>query len=441
MALMLALAARAQPFLVTIDGNNQSRVGDTYDYGKVAAGDIKDVLFGACNTGNVPPTVRGVGFSISAVYGYVPGQCLRFTVRFSATQPDSYSAGLYSTSLQVNTINVFLLALVLPAPSLTVFPVCTVDSQRRIDFGSVPAGTLRLCNFSLQNLNAQPLVIATIAATGAFQGPQNLPTPFTLAPQEAKTFTIQVTPACGTNSLSGTLIVNTQNYTLTGTSFVPALPKPTLTFDSNNFASGQQHLLTMNLPAQAPCGADGSVGLTFVPAASAVTDDPTIVFVAVNKRTVPFHVNPGSTQVLLNGQPSVVFATGSTAGKIGFTINGDTSTTLAIPPATISIDTATASNQRLGNLDIEIIGYDNTYTAGAMSFAFLDTGGKPIGLSAISADFTSAFKTYFTNQKSGSSFLMRVSFPVTGDQKQVASVQVTLTNAAGQSQTGALTFQ
>ncbi len=58
------------------------------------------------------------------------------------------------------------------------------------------------------------------------------------------------------------------------------------------------------------------------------------------------------------------------------------------------IDSTSASKERAGFLDITIIGADNTYSTGAMSFAFLDTSGNAIG-GAASADFTSTFKTYF----------------------------------------------
>ena len=76
-----------------------------------------------------------------------------------------------------------------------------------------------------------------------------------------------------------------------------------------------------------------------------------------------------------------------------------------------------------------------------MSFSFFDTKGNMIG-APMNAGFTSQFRTYFNSgQNNGSAFLMRVSFPVQGGQGQVATVQSTLTNAAGQSQTGSLTFQ
>jgi hypothetical protein len=94
----------------------------------------------------------------------------------------------------------------------------------------------------------------------------------------------------------------------------------------------------------------------------------------------------------------------------------------------------------LGELDVQVIGYDNTYSAGAMQFTFFDAKGNAIG-APVNADFTSNFKTYFATQTSGSAFLFRVSFPVQGDQTQVATVKATLTNTAGPVQTGTLTFQ
>jgi hypothetical protein len=152
---------------------------------------------------------------------------------------------------------------------------------------------------------------------------------------------------------------------------------------------------------------------------------------------------------LLNGQAGAVFQTGTTAGTItfslaptGFQMDGDPATAITIPPAAIGIDTASAT-RRANDLDIEVIGYDNTYTAGSMSFTFYDAGGNAINPGAIQADFTAAFKAFFTSQSGGSAFLMRVTFPVTGTDaqvKQVASADVTLTNSAGVARTQRLTF-
>ncbi|MDP8991336.1 MAG: hypothetical protein M3N41_14800, partial [Acidobacteriota bacterium] len=74
----------------------------------------------------------------------------------------------------------------------------------------------------------------------------------------------------------------------------------------------------------------------------------------------------------------------------------------------------------------------------ALSFAFVDRSGKSI--TSLSADFTANFKAFFQGQTAGSSFLMNISFPVTGDVTQVGGVTVTLNNAAGVVTTPRLNF-
>jgi hypothetical protein len=462
MKLLMLLAfspalALAQLALVTYDGTNTSPVGATYNFGTIAAGDTQSVVFRVVNNSTSPmvvqaPAVSGFGFTITAVNGTTPYSIppapsplnfLAFTVQFTGSLVASYSA-----SLQVAGISTILLATVVPAPSLTIFPPCTGNnSTGAIQFGSLQNGTVHLCNLSVQNSNAQPLVISKISVTGAFQGSNIQTLPVTLAPGQATTFVIQVTPSCGTTAIQGALVVNTRSYPITGSGLDPLLPKPSITFDAQTFASGEQHALTMTLPSPAVCAVNGLVNLTFVPKVNgAVSDDAAVEFLAGSTRTLPFRTSANSTQVSINGQSSAMFQTGTTAGKITFTlsqaqINGDPTTSVVIPPATISLEGATASNQRTGELDVAVEAYDNTYSAGSMSFTFFDSSGKMIG-SPMNADFTSQFKSYFVQQQNtGSAFLMRVSFPVGGNQALVGTVMATLTNAAGQVQTGSLTFQ
>ena len=450
LALLAPLAAQAQLVLVTFDGTTETPVGSTYNYGNVAAGANQDIRFRARTTGSsainlTTLSVSGTGFTIlgaPATAIIAPTNFLEFTVRFSALVPASYSA-----NLQLNAISVILIAAAVPAPTLNVLSGCT---QNPLAFMPVQFGKMGLCNFSIANTYSQPLTISNISLTGSGLQLTNVPSlPAVIAPGVATTFTVQVIPVCGTTNYSGTLTVNTQSYSIIGTAFLPPLALPVIGFDPGAFASGQQRNLTMNLPTAFPCPAlaSGLVNLAFTPNTTVVTDDPTVLFVARSTRKLPFSLASDGTHVLIDSQTAAVFNTGTTQGKITFTvtttgiqINGDPTTSVTIPPAAVSIDTALASNQRLGELDIEVIGYDNTYTAGTLSFAFLDTSGKPIG-EAIAADFSSQFKTYFTSVLSGSSFLMRVSFPVTGNQYLVGTVAVTLTNAAGTAQTGSLTFQ
>src|ERR1019366_6171631 len=93
---------------------------------------------------------------------------------------------------------------------------------------------------------------------------------------------------------------------------------------------------------------------------------------------------------------------------------------------------------RANDLDVAISGFDNTYSIGGMSFSFFNRSGGSIA--AISADFTSNFHAFFQNQTAGSSFLMRITFPVTGDATQVGGVEVILNSTAGVVRTPRLNF-
>ncbi len=455
LALLLPLSAWAQLALVTYDGTAEIPTASLFDYGKIAAGDTKDVRFRARNTGNslvvlTTLSTSGAGFSLvnppPTPYTVAPGAFVEFPVRFLSNLPAAYSA-----NLQVNSISVLLLASAVPVPTLAAATGCTGPdpNTRTIDFGSIQKGATGTCALALQNFSAQSLAVAALAvAGGAFGSLQGVRAPLTLLPGERVTFTITFAPVDAT-TYSGTLHVDSRAFPLTGAAYNPLLPKPALTLDSGSVASAQQRTLKMSLPSGAPFAASGYLNLKFAPATNAVTDDPAVMFIATGARILPFSFRQGDTQVLLNGQTGVVVQTGTTAGTItffltptGFQFDGDPTTAVTIPPAAIAIETAGATS-RANDLDIEVIGYDNTYTAGVMSFTFYDAGGNAINPGVIQADFTSAFKSYFSSQSGGSAFLMRVTFPVTGTTaqvKQVKSVDVTLTNSAGAARTQRLSF-
>jgi hypothetical protein len=105
--------------------------------------------------------------------------------------------------------------------------------------------------------------------------------------------------------------------------------------------------------------------------------------------------------------------------------------------APISISSSGVTS-RANQLDVVISGFDNTYSVGAMSFAFFDRNG--VSITSLSADFTANFHAFFQNQAAGSSFLMRLTFGVTGDVSKVGAVEVALNNSAGTVRTPRLNF-
>lgn len=448
-ALLLPMTVSAQLKLVSFDGFTESAVGAVYDYGSVSTLDTKDVRFRARNAGNsivvlTTLSVSGAGFSKigapSLPFTIAPGNFLEFTARFTAGQQPGL---VYSANLQVNSIAATLTATSVATASLTVLPGCTTADP--IDFGRVQRGVARLCNFTLSNPNSQPLVIPIVTVTGTgFQGPQGLSPPFTIAAGETKPFSISFTPPASI-LYSGALMIGPRTYHLSGSGFDPPLPKPSLQFDSAAIGSGQQHTLTMTLPTPSPVTVSGLVSFTFTPGTHVVTDDRSVFFLTGSSRSVAFSAIQGDTRISLGKQAGAVFQTGTTAGTLTFTvsgtpIDGDPTTTLSIPPSIVSFDTVTAS-RRVNDLDVEVIGFDNTYTAGTMAFTFFDKNGVALDPGSIGADFTKNFNSYFATVTAGSSFLMRVTFPVTGDATQVGSVQVDLMNSAGVAHTLPVKFQ
>jgi hypothetical protein len=444
------LMLEAQIVLYSLNGITPSPLGSVYGYGQVAAGDSKDVRFRALNTGTASVTITllkainttGAGFSIvnssSTPFVVAPGSVMDFFVRFSATDVTSYSA-----TLEVNSVSAILLATVVPAPTLSVAAPCTgPDATGTISFGRIPETTQQTCTLSIQNPFPQALTVSPLNVTGtAFTTSSG--NAVTIAAGQSAPFTIQFAPATAA-SFSGTLTVGTRTYTLAGTGFSPPLPSLVWSFDTTTIFSNEQHTLSLQLSAPSTVTAAGTLTLAFAPSTAVVTDDTAVQFVATSKRIASFTVNAGETAIKLNGQPNIVFSTGTTAGKITFTVDpgifglsGNPSTSLTTAPAPIAI-TSSGVTSRANDLDVAISGFDNTYSIGGMSFSFFNRSGGSIA--SISADFTSNFRAFFQNQTAGSSFLMRVTFPVTGDVTQVGGVEVILNNTAGVVRTPRLNF-
>jgi hypothetical protein len=453
LACLLPLVASAQFALSTVNGSAETQVGSVLDLGKIAAGDALAVRIRIRNTGTSTVHIKqfstsGSGFNISAPsvpIPIAPGNLQDVLLNFSASIPSVYGGSLQINS-DVNSVSVMVTATVVLGPVLTVFPVCTGSNgpPPSIDFGSVQAGQLRLCNFYLQNPGTQDMTVSTFQVTGSsfqiFSGPS---LPFKIAAGTTISFVLTFTPNA-VGLYSGGLSIETRSYVLTGAAFAAPLPAPVLQFDSGAIQSAQQRRLTMALPSAASAAASGLVTLAFLPDTTLVADDPAVVFLTTGTRTLPFSISQGSTQISINGQASAMFQTGTTSGRIRFTLTGistvgDSTTTLTVPATTIALDTATAT-KRTGELDVQLIGFDNTYSAGAMTFTFFDTSGNALLPGAIHADFTQTFRTFFMTTLAGSAFQVRVSFPVSGDASGIASVDVQLTNSAGV-QTQHLLFQ
>jgi len=447
-AALTPFAVHAQISLFVVDGSTETPVTTVYGFGQVAQGDTKDVLFRARNNGASALTVTklamsGIGFAIvnTAIIPFTvaPGSALDFTMRFTGGP-----VGPYTANLQVNTQIVLLLATIVAGPTVGVAAPCTgPDSQRLISFGRVQQGGQVTCTFTLQNPFTQALIVSPITVSGAaFSATQA--SSASIPAGQFITFTVRFTAAT-MGTFNGTLTAGPRVYSLSGTGFSGPLPAPIFTFDAATFLSGQQHTLSMRFAQPSTVDANGALTMAFTPTGSVVSDDSAIQFTASGKRVIPFSIAQGASNLVLNTQANVIFSTGTTAGKITFTlespafgISGAASTSITIAGAPMTISSSSAT-RRVNDLDISIWAFDNTYSAGRMDFTFNDAGGNPVA-AAITADFTSAFSSFFRGQILGSAFLVRMTFPVTGDPQTIRSVDVTVANSAGNVRLSRLNF-
>jgi hypothetical protein len=148
------------------------------------------------------------------------------------------------------------------------------------------------------------------------------------------------------------------------------------------------------------------------------------------------NIAKGSSNATYDGAAPITFQTGTTAGTITFTLTfadkGPTTQVFTVTPAQISITSASAVRKD-PNLVITLTGFDNTYTAGPMTFTFFDAAGKALSTTPMSVNATSSFHDYFfgSNNATGGAFSLQATFPVTGSVTDIGSVTVGLSNSSG----------
>jgi hypothetical protein len=252
-------------------------------------------------------------------------------------------------------------------------------------------------------------------------------------------FYVQFTPTA-TGARSGSLVIGGSTYTLTGTGIQPPLPNPVLSINLPQPLSAQQGAVTVTLDAVSKVSGSGTLTLDFQPAPG-LADDPTIMFL-LGGRTALISVVPGDTQVHFGPQPMALFQTGSTAGTLVFTVQlgGVTAQqTIVILPSAVGMTSVQGVRSTAG-VEVQVTGFDNTRTAGQLTFTFFDSAGNAIAPGAVRTDATASFAAYFQNSSLGGVFLLTAVFPVTGDPSKIGAFQVQSANSAGTAQTARTTF-
>jgi hypothetical protein len=439
--------ALGQLQLSVFDGNSEKAISAITDLGSIQVGDSTEIRFHARNTTAAPLAlerlrVSGAGFTLSSApdlpFVVAASKYVEFRVRFTAATVAAYSA-----FLTVNEAQVLLRISAVPGATVSL-----VDDQigalltagATIDFGRVQKGHPATRQLRIANGGTSALTVQTCQATGTAFHLAGLNCPAVLGPGDAALLTVTFDPPV-TGAHSGTLTIDNRSFLLSGVGFAPPLPRPSIQFDST-LTSGIQRRLAIHLASVSETAGTGTVTLDFQPLNAAFGDDPSIRFTSTGSRTLSFTVNEGDTLATFPTGVDTTFQTGTTAGTISFRVklgDYDEQFTFPIAPAAVSIDSASAT-RRAGNLDVTFTAYDNTRTAGRMSFTFYDTSGRMIQPGAIRADWSDSFASYFRFSKVGGSFVLRATFPVSGDTSLIGGVEVEITNSVSTTRTERISF-
>jgi Abnormal spindle-like microcephaly-assoc'd, ASPM-SPD-2-Hydin len=466
--LSFALAASAFAQLSLSTNNCQTPVsGAEFNFGTVNAGFAEDVTFCIQYTGTSPTyylnyfNVTGTGFTVTQtdwnnqLPALIPAAGLNFTVGFQPGGLGNYSAtfGAYGTE-GVDNISLFFIGQGLPLSlSLSGQPLA---SGQTVSFpGEVQVGSTGTVQLTLSNQSNQSLTVATVAVQGSGFSLAGNYSGTTVPADSSTELGVTFTPTAS-GAQSGTLTIGGFTFPLQGVGAAPppaVFPTPSIQVNLPTQASAQQGQVSVSLAQAAPSSGSGTVTLAFQSAVSGVTDDPTIAF-SDGTRSAAFTVAQGTTTGQFTGGSSVSFQTGTTAGTITFTValgNQSATSNVTIGVADVAIDAAVAARNvacavgelycTTANVQLQINGWDNTYSTSQVVFNFYDAHGNSISPGAITVNAASAFQSYFSSSALGGVFGLSALFPVAGgNPDDVSAAVVQFTNSAGTTKTATINF-
>jgi hypothetical protein len=377
----------------------------------------------------------------------------RFTVTFAPGQ-----TGLASATLVIGTNSYPLVGTGVVVAIIDALQISYVDrtgvrglpqAATPIDFGQVTSGTNETATLTFTVANPvtsfDPITLPSLTVSGAGFSLTGAPAmPVSIQPGISISFQVTFSGST-TGRYNGVLAIGTRRFSLVGQSITSPLPDLSFKLDLQPLTSQHQVHLSVQLASPSPVIAIGELTLQFTPSVSNIADDPAVYFLATSGRNLQVTVAKGAQTATYNGQPALTFQTGTTAGTLAFTVTfpdkAPLTKSFSIAPEQIQITSSKAARQA-PNLVLTLNGYDNTYSAGKLSFTFYDTNGHLISPSPVTVDALPEFHQYFFGPNDiGGAFSMQASFPVlNGDAAQVGSVGVTLTNSVG-STTLTQTFQ
>ena len=378
------------------------------------------------------------------------GQSANFSVTFAPSQ-----VGLANSAIQIGSNSYPIQGYGIVIATIDALQISYTNSTgvrtlpqaaTPIPFGQVipGSGASAVLTFNILNpsTSANAITIPAITVNGTtFTASSLPPMPVSVAPGSSFNFTVSFTPV-SVGTFTGSLAISSRVFGLTGVSISSSVPSLSIT-TSGTVGSQQQLSLVIQLSAPSPVTTLGTITMTFAPSIASVTDDAAVVFTATGGRQLNVSLAAGAQTATYANASSIGFATGTTAGTLTFSVAFPNTPTYN-QSFTISAGTPIFSSvqalRESPNLVVSISGYDNSYSAGQLSFTFYDTSGKVIG-SPIGYNAANSFQQlFFSGNTMGGLFSLQATFPVNGDVTKVGSVAVALANSLG-STTNTANFQ
>jgi hypothetical protein len=449
-ASLLALAACpawGQFELFLLNGSLVQPVVGSYSLGNVAPGTSASANFQITNISTAAATlnlltVSGAGFSVAPSSAPLlpaqlgPQQSVQFTVVFQASGTGIFNATLNSVGIATTLTAVVPVEFTYEWVSGSGVQLLSAGP---VNFGSVPVGQSPNIEVLLLNRTSAALAVPPIMVSGtgfSLTGPAPAGT---VQPAASTAINVTFSPAAA-GGAAGTLLIGSQSYALTATGTEPPLPQPQMLLTLPQAASAQQGTVAVNLSANSQTYATGTVTLTFQPNAAIPNATDSGIAFASGGQSTTFNVFIGTAQGSFNNQPTMPFSTGTTAGTLTVTVElgGNTvQQSITILPAVVGV-TAVQGVRSTSSVEVDLTGFDNTRTAGALSFTFFDANGNEVA-PPVAADGKSVFASYFQSS-AGGTFALKAVFPVAGSTSQIASFQASVTNSAGTTTTAITSF-
>lgn len=447
--LLLLMSSAAFSQIVVKDHVTGAVIASPLLLNDVPVNDFEDKALDIVNTGAAAVTVNsatatGLYLSLCCQSAFVipAGGLQTVTLHFAPTQ-----TGYFSGALELDMLAIFVFARSDPAASLFVQ---TSTGLVQAHSGTplivtLPGSVAEQLPCVLQNNSAGPVRVTSLTSSGGWSLSGAPSLPLELQPGQKVGFTLIGTQTAAQvvaqTTLTGVVTVSQWSYAIDAH---PPQPNVLLQLSGTQLQSGQQATLSINFDSAPAIAQTGSVTLSLETTGPVPLSDPAILFPSTGMTAASFTSVPGQLNASFSGQTSVTFQTGTTAGTLhlhalwGYS---DQQVDVVLEPSPIvyaSIDAKRESNA----LDVTVNGFDNTRTAGQLSFSFFDSQGAFIG-KPITADFTELFYQYFyqSEYNAGGMFKMTAHFPVTGGTGQIHSVQLDLINTSGDAQSSVTPFQ